>query len=54
VEGQVKECQVKQNVRFMDNAVVETLQRRRYTPVTLEARPIEVYYTFRIRLTLPR
>ena len=54
VAGEVGRCEVKQSVRFMDSAVVETLQRRRYTPVTLEGRPIEVYYTFRIRLNLPR
>lgn len=54
VTGEVRNCVVKQSVRFMDNAVVETLQKRRYTPVTLEGRPIEVYYNFRIRLTLPR
>lgn len=52
--GEVKGCEVKQSVRFMDNAVVETLEKRRYTPVTLEGKPIEVYYTFRVRLTLPR
>lgn len=52
--GEVKRCEVRQSVRFMDNEVVQTLQKRRYGPVTLEGRPIDVYYTFRIRLTLPR
>lgn len=52
--GDVKACEIKQSVRFMDNAVVETLQKRRYTPVTLEGQPIDVYYTFRVRLNLPR
>jgi protein TonB len=54
VQGEVQQCQVQQHVRFMDNAVVETLQKRRYTPVLSQGRPIDVYYTFRIRLTLPR
>jgi protein TonB len=51
--GEVRQCEVRQSVRFMDNAVVQTLEQRRYTAVTLEGRPIEVYYTFRIRLNLP-
>jgi protein TonB len=54
VVGEVRDCQVKQSVRFMDSTVVETLEKRRYTPVTLAGKPIEVYYTFRIRLNLPR
>jgi periplasmic protein TonB len=56
VTGQVTACQVRQSVRFMDNAVVAALERRRYTPVTLVGSPvpIEVYYTFNIRLNLPR
>jgi protein TonB len=52
--GEVKECEVKQSVPFMDEAVVVNLQRRRYTPVTLEGKPVAVYFNFRIRLVLPR
>jgi protein TonB len=51
--GEVKDCQAVQSLRFMERAVLDVLQKRRYTPVTLQGHPVEVYYTFRIRLTLP-
>jgi periplasmic protein TonB len=54
IGGEVRRCEVGQSVRFMDSTVVEALEKRRYTPVTLEGRPIEVYYTFKVRLKLPR
>jgi hypothetical protein len=39
----------------MDRAVVEALEHRRYAPATVgNGRPIEVEYTFRIRLELPQ
>ena len=39
---------------FMDRAVVDALERRRYTPARLQdGRAVEVDYTFRIRLQLP-
>jgi Gram-negative bacterial TonB protein C-terminal len=52
--GEVKDCQTLQSVRFMELAVLDVLKKRRYTPVTLQGQPIEVYYTFRIRLQLPK
>jgi protein TonB len=51
--GQVKDCQTLQSLRFMDKAILDVLSKRRYTPVTLQGEPVEVYYTFHIRLTLP-
>jgi protein TonB len=51
--GEVKDCQTLQSVRFMETAVLDVLKKRRYTPVTLQGQPVEVYYTFHIRLTLP-
>ena len=54
VVGEVRDCAVEQGLRFMDNTVVDALEKRRYTPVTLDGRPIEVYYAFRVRLKLPR
>ena len=54
VTGQARDCVIKQNVRFMDNAVIEALEKRRYTPATLDGKPIPVYYEFLVRLKLPR
>jgi protein TonB len=53
VEGVVRECRVMKSLPFMDRAVTEALERRRYTPALLQGRPIEVAYTFSLRLTLP-
>ncbi|GAC1347708.1 MAG: hypothetical protein NVSMB23_27410 [Myxococcales bacterium] len=54
VEGVVKDCRVTRGLPFMDRAVVEALERRRYKPALLMGRPVEVDYTFKIRLALPR
>jgi periplasmic protein TonB len=53
VEGQVYDCRVLKSLPFMDRAVVEALEKRRYKPATLGGKPIAVDYTFRIKLTLP-
>ena len=53
VEGIVKECRVTQSLPFMDRAVVDALLKRRYTPAIYQGQPIEVDYTFTIRLKLP-
>lgn len=54
VQGEVKDCEVVQSLKYMDRAVIEVLQARKYSPVTLQGQPIEVTYTFRIRLNLPK
>ena len=55
VEGAVHGCRVVQGLPFMDRAVVEALERRRYVPARLpDGRPVDVDYTFRIRLQLPQ
>jgi protein TonB len=54
-EGSVHGCRVLQGLPFMDRAVVEALERRRYAPARLaDGRAVEVDYTFRIRLQLPQ
>jgi len=50
----VRNCRVLKSLPFMDRAVVEALEHRRYTPALLRGQPIEVDYTFKIKLTLPR
>jgi periplasmic protein TonB len=54
VEGTVKECRVLRGLPFMDRAVVEALEKRRYRPALLLGKPVEVEYTFKLRLGLPR
>ena len=38
----------------MDRAVIDALEHRRYSPALLRGQPIEVDYTFKIKLTLPQ
>jgi len=54
VEGAVYGCRVLKSLPLMDEAVVAVLQARRYRPALLKGMPLEVNYTFRIRLRLPR
>jgi protein TonB len=51
-EGRVRECQVLKSLPFMDRAVIEALEGRRYTPATLGGEPVEVYYRFRLPFRL--
>jgi len=53
VDGAVHGCRVLRSLPFMDRAVVENLERRRYKPATLGGKPLDVQYTFTIRLRLP-
>src|SRR5262249_41650117 len=53
-EGAVHTCRILQSVPFMERAVIQALERRRYRPATLQGRPVDVYFTFRITLKLPR
>jgi periplasmic protein TonB len=54
VAGTVHDCRVLKGLPYMDRAVVDALERRRYTPAALNGKPLEVDYTFKIRLALPR
>jgi len=53
-QGEVRACRVLQGLPFMDEAVVEALQRRRYRPAARGGVPVEVSYVFRLHLKLPR
>jgi TonB family protein len=53
-EGSVRDCHVEKGLPFMDAAVVQALERRRYRPATLKGVPVEVTYQFRINWKLPR
>jgi protein TonB len=52
-EGLVRQCRVVEGLPFMDEAVVEALERRRYRPAVRNGQPIAIRYTFRITLKLP-
>jgi TonB family protein len=53
VEGEVRECKALKSLPFMDRAVVDALQHRRYSPAMQDGRPVEVAYTFKLTLKLP-
>lgn len=52
VEGRVHDCRIVRSRPFMDAAVIQALEGRRYTPAMLDGSPIEVIYTFRIDLRM--
>jgi TonB family protein len=54
VAGQVRSCKVLKGLPYMDRAVVQALEARRYKPAQAEGKPVDVYYTFTIRLKLPQ
>jgi protein TonB len=52
--GRLEQCQTLQSLPFMERAVVEALMTRRYTPATLNGRPLAVRYVFHVKLVMPR
>lgn len=50
--GKVADCCVEESLPYLDAAIVDALQKRRYTPATLDGRPIQVVYTFVITMKL--
>ena len=52
-DGQVRGCKVVKGLPFMNGAVVRALERRRYKPAAAQGKPLDVYFTFNIRLQLP-
>ena len=52
-DGQVRACKVLKGLPFMNAPVIGALQRRRYKPAAAQGKPVDVYYTFSIRLKLP-
>jgi len=53
VQGEVDRCRVLQGVPFMDVAVLQALEHRRYVPARLpDGRPVETEYVFVVRLLL--
>jgi TonB family protein len=52
-EGQVRACKVVKGLPFMNVAVVDALEQRKYKPAMAQGKAVDVYYTFNIRLKLP-
>ena len=52
VEGGVRECRIVRGVPFMDQAVIDALEHRKYTPALLQGKPVEVEFPFKIQLKL--
>jgi len=52
-EGQVRACKVIKGLPFMNAAVVDALEQRKYKPALAQGKAVDVYYTFNIRLKLP-
>jgi TonB family protein len=53
-DGAVRKCRVLKGLPFMNTSVLEALARRRYRPATAQGRPVDVFYTFNLRLALPQ
>lgn len=53
-EGNVDQCWVIKSIPSMDEAVIRAVHTHLYKPATLDGEPIDVEYTFNVRLTLPR
>jgi len=53
-KGRVENCRIIRPVRHMETAVLEALQSRTYKPITYQGHPVNVDYTFTMRLVAPR
>ncbi len=47
-DGRVRDCRVLRSLPFMDRAVIDALEQRRYAPATLGGQAVDVYYRFRL------
>lgn len=54
VEGKVRACKVLKGLPFMNQPVLDALERRKYRPALAQGRPVGVFYTFNLRLRLPQ
>jgi TonB family protein len=52
-QGQVHGCIVQKSLPFMDRAVIDALEARKYRPALAQGKPVDVFYTFSVRLKLP-
>ncbi len=50
MEGKVTNCRVIKSLPHMENAIVEYFSQSRFTPATLEGKPLAVYYDFMVTI----
>jgi serine/threonine-protein kinase len=53
-KGRVEKCRVIKSVPYMEKPVVEALQSRSYKPIIYQGHPVNVDFTFSMRLVAPR
>ena len=53
VAGSVRNCKVIKGLPYMNQPVVDALQARKYKPALSQGKPVDVFYTFTIKLKLP-
>jgi TonB family protein len=51
-QGTVRDCKILKGVPFMDRAVIDALEHRKYTPATAGGKPVDTEYPFKISLKL--
>ena len=51
--GSLTGCRVLKGLPFMDGPVLSAMAARRYTPVLLRGKPVNVDYTFNIKVVAP-
>jgi protein TonB len=54
VEGRVENCRIIKPLPHMEEAVLSTLRRQRWTPITFQGRAMNVDYVFNYRFVLPK
>jgi TonB family protein len=52
--GVVRNCKVLKGLPYMNEAVISALLQRKYRPALSQGKPLDVYYTFNLRLKLPQ
>ncbi|CAM3158679.1 TonB family protein [Corallococcus sp. ZKHCc1 1396] len=53
-KGRVENCRVLKMVQHMERSVLDSLQSRVYKPIQYQGRPVNVDYTFTMRLVAPK
>ncbi|WP_426750956.1 TonB family protein [Myxococcus sp. Y35] len=53
-QGRVEKCRTIKSVAHMERAVLDALQSRTYKPIVYKGHPVNVDYTFSMRLVAPR
>lgn len=52
-QGRVRGCKVQKGLPFMDKSVVRALEARTYRPALRGGKPVDVFFTFTLKLKLP-